>query len=274
MNYRQARVLCLVLAGFFLIVGWWPFIPFPRNHVSWSTDRRGLAFGPPGVVYDPEPLPAPVAQPSDNRAHGFAVELSLEPAIEPHDGAPHILTIYDGRTPSSFSIVQWKSELLVRVPAPGNPNLFQETGIAVLQKHQSHVIVISGDSMATTFYVDGRLSHRIPGFVLASDSTRGRLILGNAATGKSSWTGTLFGVAIFNRALEAKDVAAHQAFWTEDTCVRARPRTGAGGLVQFRRGHWSTGQGPVSGPAPSAHSKPICCSPKNGARGSGKCASA
>ena len=66
MNHRQAGVLCLALTAVFLIAGWWPFKTFPRNHVSWLPHRHGLAFGRPGVAYDPDPLPAPIADSSGN----------------------------------------------------------------------------------------------------------------------------------------------------------------------------------------------------------------
>ena len=207
--------------------------------MSWLTGRHGLAFGPPGVVYDAEPLLAPAARPSDNPAPGFAVELSLAPATEPNNRVPHILTIHDGRTPSSLVVAQWKSELLVRAPAPGNPKLFREEGVTGLGKGRSHVFVISSDSLGTAFYIDGRLSRRIPGFVLAPDLTRGQLILGNAATGKSSWSGALFGVAIFNRALNANEVAAHQSMWTEDTAFELGQEPGLVALYSFGEG---TGQ--------------------------------
>jgi hypothetical protein len=238
MNHRQARTLCLALAGFFLIVGWWPFTPFPRNHVSWLSGH-GLAFAPQGVAYDPEPLPVPVAHPSSNHAPGFAVELSLEPGIEPANGVPHILTIHDGRRPSGFVIGRWQSELLLRVPAAGNPNRIREVGIPDLRRGQHHVIVISGDSSATTLYVDGRLSRRMSNFVLEPGSMRGQLILGNAATGQSSWTGTLFGLAIFNRALEPNEVAAHQNLWTRGTALDLAGEPGLAALYNFTEG---TGQ--------------------------------
>ena len=143
-------------------------MPFPGNHVSWLAGRHGLAFGRPGVAYDPAPLPAPVADSSGNHAPGFAVELSLEAANEPGGSFPHIVTIHDGRLPSSFVIGQWQTELLVRVPAPGRPNRTREAGIKVLRKGEPHVVVISGDSKTTTFYLDGRLSRQKTDFAAST----------------------------------------------------------------------------------------------------------
>src|ERR1700691_4972859 len=95
MNRRLTGMLCLFLGAVFLIAGWWPFAPFPRNRVSWLTDRHGLDFQRPGMVYDPEPLPTPTVKPSGNSNPGFTVELSLEPALEPSSDVFYILTIDD-----------------------------------------------------------------------------------------------------------------------------------------------------------------------------------
>jgi hypothetical protein len=249
MNHRQARVLCFVFAGVFLIAAWWPFTPFPRNQVSWLAGRHGLVFGRPGVAYDPEPLPAPVADSSGGDAPGFTVELSLEAGNEPDGNFPHIVTIHDGRTPSIFVIGQWQSELLVRVPSPGRPNRTREAGIHGLRKGEPHVVVISGNSKTTTFYLDGRLLRQRNDFGLPLDSIRGQLILGNAATGKRAWTGSLFGLAIFNRALDAKDVAAHQAVWARGTVHELAREPGLAALYTFAEG---TGQ-QVSDYSPNQH---------------------
>jgi hypothetical protein len=152
MNHRQAGILCLVFAGFLLIVGWWPFIPFPRNHVSWLTGRHGLAFEPPGVVYDAEPLLARAARPSDNPAPGFAVELSLEPATD-NNAVPHILTIHDGRTPSTLSLVTGNRNCWCACRLRATKR-FREAGIAVPKASISRHRDLE-DSSATTFYIDG-----------------------------------------------------------------------------------------------------------------------
>lgn len=229
----RARTLCLALTGFFLFVGWRPFVPFPRNHVDWRAGR-GLAFSPRAVVYDPESLPVSAVPPSSTP--GFSVELSLEAGIEPGNGVPHILTIHDGRTPPSFVVGQWKDELLVRVPTPRNRNEYREEWISGLKKGEPHVIVISSDATATTFYIDGRLSHRIQGFVLEPDAIRGQLILGNDGRGKRSWTGTLFGVAILNRALDAHEVADHHSIWTHGMPVQLTGEPGLVALYNFAGG--------------------------------------
>lgn len=232
MNSRQAQISCVVLTIAFLLAAWWPFAPFPHNAVAWSKDRAGLSFAPPGIAYDAERLPMP----SDKPGSGIAIELALEPGMEPRNRISHILSIYDGRRLSRLAIVQWKSNLLVRVPAPGNPNEFREVGLVALRTGESHVITISSDSTATTFYVDGRLSLRANGFVMGPDTMRGQLLLGNAPTGKSSWSGRLFGVAIFNRSLNAKEAAAHQQMWAQGTAFQLGRESRLVALYTFAEG--------------------------------------
>ena len=111
--------------------------------------------------------------------------------------------------------------------------------------------MITGDSKTTTFYLDGRLLRRRNDFGLPVDSIRGQLILGNAAnlTGKSGWTGDLFGLAIFNRALDAKDVAAHQAVWARGAVHELAHEPGLAALYSFAEG---TGH-QVSDQSPAQH---------------------
>ena len=84
---------------------------------------------------------------------------------------------------------------------------------------------------------------------LPLDSIRGQLILGNAATGKSAWSGRLFGLAIFNRALDAKEVAAHQAVWARGAVHELAHEPGLAALYSFAEG---AGQ-QVSDHSPNQH---------------------
>ena len=225
-------ILSLALAVFFLVVGWWPFNPFPRNNVSWLTDNHGLVLEHNSVVFDPKPLPATGQVP--NPLPGFTVELSFEPAAEPKFNTASILTIHNGRTPSNLVICQWKSALLVRIPGLGRG--FREVGIDVLRKRQPRFITISSNSLGTTFYVDGRMYEHFPGYVLPSEVFKGQLIFGNAATGKHEWAGILFGLALFDRALDADEVAAHQSLWVKGAGSALSNEEGLLALYDFDEG--------------------------------------
>jgi VanZ family protein len=175
--------------------------------------------------------------------------MSLEAGNEPDDSFPHIITIHDRRTPSNVVVGQWQDSLLVRLPIEQNRNLFRESGIPGLRKGEPHVVVISSDGAGTSFYMDGQLARRVPGFVLSPDSLRGQLILGNAATGKRSWRGTLFGLAIFSRPLAPQEVIAHHALWARDAPLELAREAGLVALYDFAAGKGSH----VTDHSPSQH---------------------
>jgi hypothetical protein len=184
----------------FLVIGWWPFDPTPRNRVTWLPDQPDLEFRPPGVVFAEHPQPWSEA----TTRTGFKVEHHLLAAAEPQKGVNHILTIDHGTRPSAFSFCQWKSELIVRLPNPAGPWEYRDAGVdGLLPRPQ--VLTVTCDPGGTTFFVHGR---------------PGRLILGDAAEGKHAWTGRIPGVGFLHRVLDAAEVARrHQAWQKRDTVV-------------------------------------------------------
>jgi VanZ family protein len=65
----------------------------------------------------------------------------------------------------------------------------------------------------------------------------GRLILGDAATGKHPWTGNLLGLAIFNRALDASEVARHYELWTSHQAEHLAAESNLAALYLFDEGN-------------------------------------
>ena len=64
--------------------------------------------------------------------------------------------------------------------------------------------------------------------MLKPAALEGQLILGNDSAGKHPWSGSLLGLAIYNRALTAAEIADHHDLWTQG---RARQLANAAGLT-------------------------------------------
>ena len=231
LDRRRTGALCLGIAVAFLVIGWWPFAPLPRNRVEWLAGRPGLGFRPPGIAYDAHPLPW---SPGIGTT-GFTIELQVEAGLEPRSGTPHLLTIHDGALPSRLVLCQWKSELILRVPDPANPRGYREAAAEVLPPHP-RVITVTCSAAGTTFFADGRPVVRYPRFIVAHDALRGRLLLGDAANGKCAWTGKMFGVALINRALDAGEVAARHRAWVARETTVLRSERGLMALYLFEDG--------------------------------------
>lgn len=166
-----------------------------------------------------------------NRAADFTVEIWAEADGEPADNVYHLLTIHNDRLPEEFVICQWQQEFLLRatIRHPFTTRKISEVGLDyAFQKQKTQFITIRGDGMGTDFYLDDLSVQHNPQFVLKPEALKGQLILGNDDTGKHPWSGKLFGLAIYNRALDAVEIAGHHHVWTQG---RARQMANAPGLV-------------------------------------------
>jgi hypothetical protein len=220
-----------IVAGYF-IVGLWPFDFRPSNRVNWLSGHPGLHFEPYGIACDPAPLPVlPGLSGAAGQSANFTVELWIEPQHEPANNVFNILTIHNPRLPLDFVLGQWKQDFLLRATMqhPQPADAIREVGIDdVLPEQQARFITVRGNDAGTDFYLDGAVAGRFPGFVLNAKALNGQLILGNGASVKHSWTGRLFGLALYNRALDAAEIARHRALWTQG---RARQLVNAPGLT-------------------------------------------
>lgn len=219
-----------IVVGYF-IVGLWPFAFHPPNRVNWLVGRPGLHFEKCGVAYDPELLPTSGSSSATNQPASFTLEIWAEADIEPNDNVYHLLTIHNDRLPEEFVICQWKREFLLRatIQHPFTTRKISETGVSqALLAGKSRFITIRGDGAETDFFTNGLPAGHYPQFVLQPEALDGQLILGNDSSGKHPWSGSLFGLAIYNRALDAAEIAWHRALWMQG---RARQMTNAPGLT-------------------------------------------
>jgi VanZ family protein len=232
--------LSLVMVAGYFVVGWWPFAFRPPNRVTWLADRPGLHFEPSGIAYDAASLPAlsslsNAAGPSAN----FTLELWVEPQIEPNTDVFDLLSIHNPSLPFDFVLCQWKKELLLRatVLSPPPPRRIPEvSGGDVLPKQTARFITVRGDAAGTGFYLDGLAAAHFPGFMVNAEALDGRLILGNEASGKHSWTGQLFGLAVYDRALDAAEIARHCTLWTQGHAGQLTNAPGLRALYLFDEG--------------------------------------
>ena len=221
------------VAGYF-VVGLWPFAFQPPNHVHWLAGRPGLHFEKSGVAYDPEMLPAFGSNNVAGQPPNFTVETWLEADGEPGDDLFHILTIHNQPRDSDFILCQWLNHFILRAPSqrpPPHPHP-SEVDFIVLQAQTPRFITVRGDESGTDFFLDGLPAEHCPQFVVKPETLAGQLIIGNDDTGKHSWSGKLFGLAIYNRALTAAEIARHHALWTQGCAYEL---TDSPNLIAFYR---------------------------------------
>jgi VanZ family protein len=150
----------------------------------------------------------------------------------------NILTIDDGGCPSGIVLCQWKTNPLLRVRDRDRTGGFREVGPGnVLAGPTPGFITVTVAPAGATFYLNGSRPDYFPGFTVPNSWLNGRLILGNAVTGKHPWTGNLLGLAIFHRALGASEVAQHYALWTSHQAEHLAAEPGLAALYRFDEGN-------------------------------------
>ena len=223
-------ISAVIVVGYF-IVGLWPFDFRPQNHVSWLPGRPGLHFEKCGVAHDPELLPERVSSDvTTNQAASFTVEIWAEADREPDDNVYHLLTIHNDRLPRDFIICQWQRACILRatVQHPWPSRKVSEVDARVaLTEGNPKFITIRGDGTGTDFFLDGLPAGHFSQYVLKPEALDGQLMLGNDASGKHPWSGSLFGLAIYNRALNVAEIGGHHDLWSQG---RARQLTNDSGL--------------------------------------------
>ena len=220
-----------IVAGYF-VVGLWPFDFRPHNRVHWLGNHPGLHFEPYSIAYDPLPLPAPPELGAvPGMSANFTVELWVATHREPANNVFNIVTVHNPRLPLDFVLGQWKQDFLLRstTQSPQPTDTIREVGVYhALPEREARFITVRSDGAGTDFYMDGAVAGHFPQFTLNARALDGQLILGNNASGKAPWTGWLFGLALYNRALNPTEIAWHRALWTRG---RARQLTRVPGLT-------------------------------------------
>lgn len=227
----QFKLCCAFWVGL-LLAGLWPFNFLPANEVHWLEDGNGIRFHGHGQTYASIPWNETRANAATDGA--FSVELWL--ASEKNCGCVStILTLDDPSQRKSFQIEQSIADLVVRghfrdaSNSPGFRSLWLDES---LQKDKVRFLSVTSGPQGTALYLEGVRSRMYP-FTPLADNLRGQLLLGHSAAGKSAWAGTIFGVAIYDRALTADEVSAHYEAWSQKKSGELAAAPGMVGLYRF-----------------------------------------
>ena len=235
---RLLEALCLAILLIILMAGLWPFNFQARNKVAWLPDQDGVLFYGQGIIISSAELNK--EQQSIFPEKSITLEIRLRP-LQVTGNLPHILALYDGRSPDIFFIGQWRSHLIIRSrtdnPAKRKKGKdYGEIGLNnALQKNQDCLLTITSRAGGTAVYINGKLMQFYPGYnILAGVTERPvRLVLGNSPTGESHWNGMLTGLAIYNRTLSADQVFESYNAWTSHTLSTISADNGCLGRYLF-----------------------------------------
>jgi hypothetical protein len=217
---RILAILSMLMTAGLLFAGLWPLDFAPENRAYWLPDEEGLSFDGSGdrfkrsvggIAYASSPLVSPTPAPSEKGA--FTIEIVLKPAIEVTSGVPHILGFIESAGKEVFYLGQWKQSLIVRWFGHHQSGelWMKEIGVRdALQKGKTQKLTIASNQERTNVYLDGKPAKQFPGKVLIGEkeSLRGYSVaVGNSKSVKSSWTGTIIALRLYERALSESEVS-------------------------------------------------------------------
>ena len=213
-NHTFFGFSCIAICIIIFLVGLWPLSFHPKNEVEWLQDSNGISFYGRGIAYT-ESFNVKSSFSDDNQV---TFEILLEPLSETKLNAPYLLSFYDGKETEIITFRQWKSDLEIfrnRVTDENKLSPNSRIGLRdALLSGQKRLITVSSEKKGTKIYFNGEIAWFYPGFsLIRSREITGHLILGNSPTGKNSWKGNIFGLAIYNRALKENEISQNYQAW-------------------------------------------------------------
>jgi VanZ family protein len=239
----RASVVCITLCIGYLIAGLWPFNFHAHNKAQWSPDGEGLHFEPLAIVTSSGTISLGSAPPGANGTEAIcSIEMLISTEMEATSSIRSLISIYDGSFPENLFAAQWKDAFLVRIPlAPSHGRRkYREIGVdnALPPGKRRHLAITFGAG-GTSLYIQGRLAETYPRLALRPGSLEGELIVGDSANGSPAFTGTLFGLALFNRTLGPTDVDRHRLLWETGRAGEIAAERGLAGLYLFNQAQGS-----------------------------------
>lgn len=196
------RLGCALVLSGILAAGLWPF-HVPKNEANWSTDGHGITFGKHGTA-----MSAGVFGTQERTGGPCSIEVWLKP--NRISGVGTILAFYHpGAKRASFSLRQYRDGVVYEGPR-SDPR--QDEGVyggPSLDAHKPVLVTLTFGPTMATIYADGVPVRRATNLPISDQDLTGRLVLGNSPVSTYEWSGTISGLAIYDRALTADEVLRH-----------------------------------------------------------------
>ena len=203
--------ILLLICGVFVITGLWPFVFHPDNGVMLLREENRLRLAGVGNALSQYPFTL-----SDTlfRNRSFSLEILARPHQEPFEDVPAIVSVCDGSGIEHLFIGQWKSTLIIRSPERSSPTPkgYREIVVAdALHQDRTRLITVTASEQETAVFLDGDRARTFPRYSLLPGSAplSGYLVIGNAHSGRSFWSGDILGLRIYDRALLDREVRLH-----------------------------------------------------------------
>jgi hypothetical protein len=208
-HIERIRSNCrLVLFGYLLLIfvgGLWPFAFRQVNNATLTPDN-GLRFERPGTAY----TSMPSGKLRDLTAFTIAIRLATDSS-----GVSSFEKIFSyalTQQEANFILGQWKDGLGMHLRSDGKSQEIHFGAYGVLRKDARACFVISYNGNTLHLYENGtiRKTRDVGALRFKAWEDSYPLVMGTDAHGHSQWRGTLYEIAIYDRALAPEEVQGCQ----------------------------------------------------------------
>ena len=183
------------------IVGLWPFNFTEKNEARIYTEG-GLDIARFGTVY--------TASPSEklHNLDRFTIFIELTTASNGLSAFEKIIGYFTNQKDMNFIVGQWKDGVSFHLPDEKRQRVIHFGAEGLLRVDERTTLLISYDGLKLVLLQDGRARiYRETGPLSFSGWSREYpLVIGTDADGKGQWKGTIYEIAVFDRALTSDEV--------------------------------------------------------------------
>ena len=179
-----------------------------RNEVEWVEGRAGVRFGRFARV-ETEPFLSREQAAALNQG-GYALEVELDPAPDPHGGFRVLASFHSGVDATQLIVGMWRSQLIVMNGDDYNNKRRVPRITADTSKFPKDPLwlTISSTTNGTSLFLNGKpvaTSTKLH-LTLPGEPEAGRMMLGNSASASHPWLGVISFVSLLPRPLTASEV--------------------------------------------------------------------
>jgi VanZ family protein len=260
---KKLKWICIGILLLLLAFGLWPLEFSPKNEVTWLQGQNGLHFIGGDVIsgrtvggYVHSAGRLGIALRGHSGERGISIEIWLRAAAESKHGVPSLLSFVDDSGRVVLLLGQWRSSFIVRWPIKGYDfrEKWKEIGVTdALPKGLRRLITVSSNQKGTCIYLDGKPARTFRNLNLnyaAPSVTHSAFVLGNSPTGKSSWSGDIFGLAFYDVGLDGSEVLRSFRQWINGEKNGNSSGKSLSALYLFREGAGNQVQNSVSEAVP------------------------
>jgi Glycopeptide antibiotics resistance protein len=212
-------ILSVVVIGITLTAGLWPFSFHKKNEVWWKPGQAGLYFGGTGMAISNGKFPGAAPE----VASGSSIELWIEPGVTWDSST--ILSFYERGTVPRIQVRQSGDDLAFTSVRSLDETKKTKRSVFVdhaFRKGEKVFITLTSSGDALSIYINGVLKKSARNMKIQGSDFAGTMLVANAYDGNLSWTGTFRGLALYDRALQPKEINEDYDRWQHEGDLMAR----------------------------------------------------